>query len=136
MALQASSLKIVLAEITKDDVKTAVESSVVDLVVHFTTSPKEEIAGVVLADGSSVRLYNEAKNRRAHFVVSPSQLKGLDVVAVYHSHPDGPEYPSPTDEKGIAPIPAVIVTSTSVILWWYAEHVGYYRIWDRNYGAE
>jgi len=124
-------------EVTKDDVKEAVKSSLIDMVVHSAISPNEEVAGAVLADGTSVRLYNEAKNRRDAFIVGPSQLTELhNVVAVYHSHPNGVEYPSITDEKGLAPIPVVIITNLSVTLWWYASHVGYYRIWDRNYGTE
>ncbi len=124
-------------ELTKTDVIGAVSTAIVDMVVHASLTPDEEVAGAVLASGKTVHLYNEAKDRTSTFIVSPLQLKDLDdVVAVYHSHPSGAEYPSIPDEKGLSPIPAVIVTPLSVTLWWWADHIGYYRIWDRNYGAE
>lgn len=124
-------------ELTKTDVIGAVSTAIVDMVVHAGITPQKEVIGAVWADGSIRRLYNEAKDQHNTFIVSPAQLKGLDnLVAVYHSHPNDVEYPSVHDEKGLAPIPIAIVTSLSVTLWWYADHIGYYRIWDRNYGAE
>ncbi len=126
-ALLASS------EITKDDVREAVASSLIEMVEHAHETPDEEVAGAVLKDGTSVRLVNEAEDRHNTFAISPHQLQDLDVVAVYHSHPNGVEFPSTKDEDGLAPIPAVIVTSTAVILWWYREDIGYYRIWDNDF---
>ena len=121
------------SEITKDDVREAVESSFVKMIAHAGEVPDEEVAGAVLRDGTSVRLINEAFYRHNDFFVSPHQLQDLDVVAIYHSHPDGPEFPSTKDEDGLAPIPAVIITSTAAILWWYREDIGYYRIWDSDF---
>jgi len=125
------------SELTKEGVKTAVRKALMDMVVHASVRPKEEIVGAVLANGLIHPLRNEARDQKGSFVVGSGQLTDVeDVAAIYHSHPDGPEYPSVTDEKGMSPIPVVIITQTAIILWWYAEHIGYYRIWDHNYGAE
>ena len=121
------------SEFTKDDVREAVKSCISEMAVHTKETPDEEVTGAILMDGTSVRLFNEAKDRRKTFAVSPNQLEDLDVVAIYHSHPNGVEYPSITDEEGLSPIPAVIITPTAVILWWYKEHIGYYRIWDDDF---
>ncbi len=121
------------SEITKDDVRGAVESSLAEMTVHANETLDEEVAGAVLRDGTSVRLINEAEDQRGSFQISPYQLQGLDVVAIYHSHPNGVEFPSVKDEEGLAPIPAVIITPTTAILWWFADHVGYYRIWDSDF---
>lgn len=121
------------SEFTKDDVREAVKSCVSELIVHAGEVPDEEVAGAILRDGTSVRLVNEAEDRRSTFAVSPYQLEDLDVIAVYHSHPSGEEYPSTKDEEGLAPIPAVIITPAATILWWYREDIGYYRIWDSDF---
>ncbi len=123
------------SEITKQDVREAVASSIIEMVEHAHEKPDEEMAGVVLRDGTSVRLVNEARveYRDGSFVIHASQLDGLDVIAFYHSHPNDVEFPSPIDEEGLAPIPLVIITSTTAILWWYKEHIGYYRIWDDDF---
>ncbi len=123
------------SEITKDDVREAVESSFVKMIEHARETPSQEMAGVVLRDGTSVRLINEARPeyRDGSFVIHSSQLDGLDVIAFYHSHPNDVEFPSPIDEDGLAPIPLVIITSTAAILWWYREDIGYYRIWDSDF---
>ncbi len=123
------------SELTKESVTRVVKSALIDMVVHASVRPDEEIVGAVLADGRAWSLRNEGRNRKDSFVVGAGQLTDLDVVAVYHSHPDGPEYPSVTDEKGMSPIPVVIITPTTAILWWYEDHIGYYRIWDNNYGV-
>jgi len=108
------------------------------MVSHASSLPDEEVVGAVMEDGFVVKLRNEAKDRANSFAISPSQLTHLDsLVAVYHSHPGGSELISVTDEEGLRPLPAVIVTLNSVILWWYADHLNmYYRIWDRHYGVE
>ncbi len=123
------------SEITKQDVREAVASSVIEMVAHAHEKPDEEMAGVVLRDGTSVRLINEARPeyRDGSFVIHSSQLDDLDVIAFYHSHPNDVEFPSLIDEDGLAPIPLVIITSTAAILWWYREDIGYYRIWDNDF---
>ena len=124
----------------KPEIKLVVDAIVQclpSMVDHAASKPHEEVVGAILADGLTVRLTNEAKDRSATFVVSPRQLKHLDsLVAVYHSHPDGSELISVTDERGLEPIHAVIVTTESVVLWWHHESFGYYRAWDLYYGIE
>ena len=108
-----------------------------EMVEHAASKPGEEVVGAIMADGFTVRLTNEAEDRSAAFVISPRQLKHLDsLVAVYHSHPDGSELISVTDEKGLEPIHAVIVTSEAIVLWWHSDSHGYYRAWDLYYGIE
>ncbi len=115
----------------------AITLALPEMVGHASSKPKEEVIGAVMADGFVVKLVNEAKDRTDSFVVSPKQLTHLDsLVAVYHSHPDGSELISVTDEKGLAPIHAVIVTTESIVLWWHHPHFGYYRAWDLYYGIE
>ena len=131
------SSDVLTAEVTKDEVIEAVKLCIPAMVDHAASLPMEEVVGAVMLDGFTVKLYNEAKDRRSSFAVSPPQLKYLDsLVAVYHSHPDGTEQPSVDDEKGNSPIPLVILTETAVILYWYLEHVGYHRIWDFYLGSE
>ena len=127
------------SELTKVDLIGAVSTALIAMVVHAGVRPHEEVVGAVLKDGAIYPLRNEGRHRKDSFVIGAGQLTDLDddiVVAIYHSHPDGPEFPSVTDEKGMSPIPVVIITPTAAILWWWADHIGYYRIWDNNYGLE
>ena len=108
-----------------------------EMVHHVSSTPDEEVVGAIMADGFIVELQNEAKHPTVEFVISPWQTKHLDsLVAVYHSHPDGSELISVTDEKGLAPIHAVIVTTEAIVLWWFSESFGYHRVWDLYYGIE
>ncbi len=124
----------------KPEVKHVVDAitlALPEMVSHAASKPKEEVVGAIMADGFTVKLTNEAKDKTAAFAVSPQQLTHLDsLVAVYHSHPDGSELISVTDEKGLAPIHAVIVTTESIVLWWFNESFGYHRVWDLYYGIE
>jgi proteasome lid subunit RPN8/RPN11 len=126
-----------LAEtVSRDEVIEAVYSSFVEIVEHANAYPEQEVVGAVMLDGYTVRLVNEAEDRTADFKVGPEQLAGLkSLVAIYHSHPEGQELPSVTDEMGQYPIPMVIVTPVVVVLWWYSEMTGYYRLWDAHYGV-
>jgi proteasome lid subunit RPN8/RPN11 len=123
-------------EVSRDQIIEIVKTALPEMVMHASELPKEEVVGVVTLDGTVIRLHNEAVHRDQTFILSPSQLDIPNIVCVYHSHPNGDELISVTDERGLKPIPAVIVTHSSVILWWYDERIGYYRIWDRHYGIE
>ncbi len=115
----------------------AITLALPEIVGHTSSKPQEEVVGAIMADGFVVKLFNEAKDRTASFVISSRQLKHLDsLVAVYHSHPDGSELISVADEKGLTPIHAVIVTTESIVLWWFSDYHGYYRAWDLYYGIE
>ena len=124
----------------RPDIKLVVDAitlALPEMVNHASSKPDEEVVGAVMADGFVVKLLNEAKDRTATFAISPHQLKHLDsLMAVYHSHPGGSEMISATDEEGLKPINAVVVTTEAVVLWWYNERVGYYRVWDLYYGIE
>lgn len=74
-------------------------------------SPDAEICGLVGANGSGVPVScypvtNSAENRQTRFLLEPSQQiaamktmreKNESLFAIYHSHPDAPAVPSPTD---------------------------------------
>lgn len=103
---------------------------------HVRRNEDWEVVGAVLSDGGTVPLINSHLDPKSNFAVDSTELENIeDVVAIYHSHPLGQEIPTITDERGLAPIPAVIVTPTGIILWWHNESIGYYRIWDW-YGPE
>jgi proteasome lid subunit RPN8/RPN11 len=123
--------------VTQDQVKDLVADALVEMVDHTASRPDEEVVGAITFDGTVHHLRNEAEDKTCELVVGPSQFEDLDVVVVYHSHPDGLELISVKDEAGLAPIPAVIVTHQAITLWWYSDRIpGYYRIWDRYYGIE
>lgn len=133
-------------ELTREHVIRVVEAAFTDMVEHYMSSPDIEVVGAVHLDGSVTSLVNEHTDPSRHFSVQADQIARTishdspDVVAIYHSHPGGIEYPSNQDEKGLAPFPAVILTPTTAILWWWYQMPGtpgfYYRIWDRHYGVE
>ncbi len=104
---------------------------------HVRSKEDWEVVGAVLSDGRTVPLHNSHLDPKSNFAVEFDEIEPFadDVVAIYHSHPEGSEIPTVTDERGLAPIPAVIVTPTGIILWWHNESIGYYRIWDW-YGPE
>ncbi len=75
-------------------------------------SPGEEVCGILAGrDGRAEVLYravNVAENRAVRYEVSPQDLlrifndmdaRGLQLVAIYHSHPRTEAYPSPTDRQ-------------------------------------
>ncbi len=122
-------------KLDKQDVIESVHSAVYEIWGHMQEK-EEEVAGAVFKDGTIHRFDNIHPSPKTHFHVDASQSAGLEnVVAIYHSHPNGNELISVTDMRGLAPIPAVIVTSLGIILWWPHSKVGYYRIWDW-YGPE
>ncbi len=69
------------------------------------------LLGVMGADGNDVHSARQAVNRNENrrgdrYVISPDDYRsaeksaarsGLDIVGIYHSHPDHPARPSPTD---------------------------------------
>lgn len=129
------------SEVTKDEVIEAVSQALGDMVLHAMSTPDREVVGLVFPNGETHPLDNEHEDPVDHLTVSPAQLAPFlkadpFPVAIYHSHPGGSEYPSVTDEKGLSPFPAVILTPTAAILWWWAMQGFYYRIWDHSYGIE
>lgn len=78
------------------------------IVAHARAGAPDEVCGVVAhVDGAVVRVVptrNAAASPRTRFEIDPRDLmrvveierEGLD-VGFYHSHPESPAYPSPTD---------------------------------------
>lgn len=69
-------------------------------------------------------LTKNTENSPYSFTISPEELieaykiaerKSLDVIAIFHSHPDSAAYPSSTDEKfmRINPVPWIIYSNST-----------------------
>ena len=74
------------------------------IMAHAGSERRQEICGIVTADPASAdgygyrRLPNSAADPARHFRIDPARLAGLPpVLAVVHSHPDGPPWPSADD---------------------------------------
>lgn len=76
----------------------------------------EEACGIVLGRGGVVRdivsMTNQARRPEDHFVLDPLEYmhaerdagqRGLEVIGVWHSHPDGEAVPSETDRRAAWP---------------------------------
>ena len=80
------------------------------IVDHAMRDAPRECCGIIAGrDGAPIRLYetrNVAAGNRL-YEIDPAQLidlefrelpaQGLELVAIYHSHPESPAYPSATD---------------------------------------
>ena len=78
---------------------------------HARDAQPNEACGLLAGDAASgeVRAFHRARNERAsprRFSIAPEDLvrltyaieaAGLEMVAIFHSHPSGPAMPSPTD---------------------------------------
>lgn len=81
------------------------------IVAHALHGLPFEICGILGGRGSEVSTIHPTRNLRKsgrHFLMDPREqiaameslrLRGLDVIAFYHSHPAGPAYPSPEDVR-------------------------------------
>jgi proteasome lid subunit RPN8/RPN11 len=83
-----------------------------EIVAHARAGYPEEVCGIIAGkDGAGVALYrgrNVSATPRVAYELDIETLArqiefeemGLALVAIYHSHPAGPEIPSPTDVAG------------------------------------
>ncbi len=85
-----------------------------DMLEHAHDGVPHEICGVLAGDRDTgvvedvVRVENVSDTPRTNYMMEPEKQleavdeveeeRGLDVVGFYHSHPEGPEHPSETDE--------------------------------------
>lgn len=67
-----------------------------DARVHAQKCYPEESCGVVV-DGTYIAMKNRAKDKLNSFTIDPAALKGLEVEAIIHSHPDVAPVPSAAD---------------------------------------
>ncbi len=74
------------------------------MIEHAAEKPGEEVCGLVVSNkvkSAVLRGTNVARNRLAHFDLDPEVFlrvpDGWEVVASYHSHPNGIVTPSPAD---------------------------------------
>lgn len=82
-----------------------------EIIAHAREGAPEEICGILSGVGNRatelVRARNEAANRIMDYWVDPQTLlkqfefeeRGEEMVAIYHSHPVDPAYPSATDAR-------------------------------------
>lgn len=81
-----------------------------ELIEHALEEAPNECCGLIgVRDGAAVRTFrarNVAKNPQARYAMDPEEqlqlhqlldAAGLDLGAIYHSHPFGPAFPSLTD---------------------------------------
>ena len=80
-----------------------------DLIAAARARPDEEVCGLVAGKGGRAVELLPVENRLHRpdaFDMEPAALidamrrirqSGRELIAIYHSHPDGPPYPSPTD---------------------------------------
>jgi len=89
------------------EVEDAISISLPKIHSHLHNGLPEEVVGLILSDGSIVRLINQARSA-VEFTVSQAQLAGVladinpethTVYAVYHTHPGGDIVLSPQDQK-------------------------------------
>jgi [CysO sulfur-carrier protein]-S-L-cysteine hydrolase len=98
-------------------------SAIID---HARTGFPEEVCGLIAGHKRlGLELYqarNVAREPRTHFEVDLDTLarqiefsdRGLDLAAIYHSHPQGPEVPSETDrDAAFYPEAVYIICSLS-----------------------
>jgi proteasome lid subunit RPN8/RPN11 len=89
------------------------------IIEHARTGYPEEVCGLIAGqEQRGFELYqahNVAREPRIHFEVDLDTLarqiefadRGLELAAIYHSHPQGPEIPSETD-RGAAFYPEAV----------------------------
>lgn len=82
-----------------------------EIIAHAREGAPEEICGIISGVGNRatelVRARNEAENRIMDYWVDAQTLlkqfefeeRGEEMVAIYHSHPVDPAYPSATDAR-------------------------------------
>lgn len=101
-----------------------------ELVAHARETSPEECVGLLLGEGErireSVRLRNSADEPKTSFFAEPSQLvtalyeseaRGLALLAVYHSHPTGPQFLSERDvEETRYDVPQVVVVPKTAVV--------------------
>jgi proteasome lid subunit RPN8/RPN11 len=79
------------------------------MLAHVKACYPEEACGILGGLGEEVKLVIAVENElhsRVRFRMRPEQQlrallnleqEGLDLIGIWHSHPNGPEFPSPTD---------------------------------------
>lgn len=105
-----------------------------NLEAHFNDEPDYECVGFLLADGSTVRLKNQARSRK-RFFVNPSQFIEISpqltspITALYHSHLDTPPAPSGEDRRMMRYLITVWPDVYHIILS-PSGHMGYHVVND------
>jgi [CysO sulfur-carrier protein]-S-L-cysteine hydrolase len=91
---------------------------------HGRSAYPDEACGIIAGEGNTAALFYAAANAESspvsYLIDSQEQFrimkeirdKGMRMVAIYHSHPYSPPYPSPTDVKlAFYPDAAYIIVS-------------------------
>ena len=101
---------------------------------HLLDGLPEEVVGLVLSDGSTVRLINQARSSSRFEVGVPQLAQALadinpathTVIGIYHSHPLNSPDLSPADQESMKvqwgvgfSVPWVVMTGDGrVSVWW------------------
>ena len=111
-----------------------------ELIAHARESAPQECCGLLLGDGEAVRRVMRCRNvhpsPETRYIIDKTQLFEAfrasadfdrELVAIYHSHPRSPAYPSPTDRAEAQwPLAAYVLVSLRVA----TPEVFAYRISD------
>lgn len=118
-----------------------------EIVAHAREGYPEEVCGLISGrDARGTALYrarNVAEDRRVNYTVDPQTLlkqveieeRGETLVAIYHSHPVSPPYPSATDARQ-AYYPDVVYIIVSLQDWDHPEMRGWYLVQGGVEGVE
>jgi len=91
------------------------------LVAHMVDESHVECVGLVLEDGNTIRLKNQARSPH-RFFVNPVQFTDIHhqftapVAALYHSHPHRPSIPSGEDRRMMRYLKTVWPSAYHIIL--------------------
>ncbi len=101
---------------------------------HFNSEPDYECVGLLLTNGSIIRLKNQARSRK-RFFVNPLQFPEVasqltaPISALYHSHLDTPPIPSGEDRRMMRYLVTVWPDVYHIILS-PSGHMGYHVVDD------
>lgn len=108
-----------------------IESEIIELMInHVDLWFPEEACGLLAGSNETVKTVLPVTNQ-AHssvrFYMEPVELlhalewieqQQFELIAIFHSHPNGPEFPSPTDIREYNyPGTAVIILSKAELIW-------------------
>jgi len=96
-----------------------------ELIAHARESAPQECCGLLLGDGEAVRRVMRCRNvhpaPETRYIIDKAQLFEAfrasadfdrELVAIYHSHPRSPAYPSPTDRaEALWPLAGYVLVS-------------------------
>lgn len=117
-----------------DTIITGIKASLPAIRQHLVDGLPEEVVGLILSDGSTVRLINQARSTSRFEVGVPQLAQALadinpdthTVIGIYHTHPLNSPDLSPADQESMKvqwgvgfSVPWVVMTEDGrVSVWW------------------